>query len=212
MTERTASDSTHPGDDGPELPSDVAAKSGTLLNLLSEFAARAAELGVVVERVATSDAVVPLVERLADELGVARISTSAELLATAPNLRRQLERSEVAAVVPRGPDELRHEPLGMSLGQAAIAETGSILLAEASLADRAIGMLAAVQIIICRTADLVPSLDQTAPLLRALALRPGGAYTTLVTGPSRTADIERVLTVGVQGPGRLMIVFVDDLT
>jgi L-lactate dehydrogenase complex protein LldG len=33
----------------------------------------------------------------------------------------------------------------------------------------------------------------------------------LVTGPSRTADIERVLTVGVQGPGKVMTLFVDDL-
>ncbi|MDQ3045411.1 MAG: lactate utilization protein, partial [Chloroflexota bacterium] len=33
---------------------------------------------------------------------------------------------------------------------------------------------------------------------------------TLVTGPSRTADIERVLTVGVQGPGRVIACFVGD--
>ena len=36
---------------------------------------------------------------------------------------------------------------------------------------------------------------------------PGRNMVTLVTGPSRTADIERVLTVGVQGPGRVMILF-----
>ncbi|MDQ3413285.1 MAG: lactate utilization protein, partial [Chloroflexota bacterium] len=41
---------------------------------------------------------------------------------------------------------------------------------------------------------------------------PGGAYATLVTGPSRTADIERVLTVGVQGPARLIVLFVDELS
>ena len=39
----------------------------------------------------------------------------------------------------------------------------------------------------------------------------GRWFSTLVTGPSRTADIERVLTVGVQGPGKVMTLFVDDL-
>ena len=40
--------------------------------------------------------------------------------------------------------------------------------------------------------------------LRAQAKRPGGGYTSLVTGPSRTADIEMSLTVGVQGPERVI--------
>ena len=37
------------------------------------------------------------------------------------------------------------------------------------------------------------------------------AYISLITGPSRTADIERVLTIGVHGPERLIVVFVDEL-
>jgi L-lactate dehydrogenase complex protein LldG len=36
-------------------------------------------------------------------------------------------------------------------------------------------------------------------------------YISMITGPSRTADIERVLTIGVHGPERLIIIFVDEL-
>ena len=36
-------------------------------------------------------------------------------------------------------------------------------------------------------------------------------YLSMITGPSRTADIERVLTIGVHGPERLIIIFVDEL-
>jgi L-lactate dehydrogenase complex protein LldG len=109
------------------------------------------------------------------------------------------------------PEQTRDTPLGLSMGRLAVAETGSVLLSEPSLEDRAVGMLTLAQATICPTAALVASLDDAAPLIRQLALERGGAFTTLVTGPSRTADIERVLTVGVQGPGKVMTLFADHL-
>jgi L-lactate dehydrogenase complex protein LldG len=37
-------------------------------------------------------------------------------------------------------------------------------------------------------------------------------YLAFITGPSRTADLERRLTIGAQGPERLVIVFVDEVS
>jgi L-lactate dehydrogenase complex protein LldG len=56
------------------------------------------------------------------------------------------------------------------------------------------------------TASLLPDL---AAVLARVDPRTS-TYLAFITGPSRTADIERVLTIGVHGPGRLIIVFVDD--
>lgn len=128
-----------------------------------------------------------------------------------PAFCEALSEHDVEQVAPESPEQLRDAALGISIALAGIAETGSALMAEATLADRAVGMLPRAQAIVIPSQTLLPSLDEAAPILRALALAPGRNMVTLVTGPSRTADIERVLTVGVQGPGRVMILFADDL-
>lgn len=134
-----------------------------------------------------------------------------ELRERYPAFCEDLDELGVARVVPESPEQMRDSALGVSIALAGIAETGSALMAEPTLADRSVGMLPRAQAIVIPTRALLPSLDEAAPILRALALAPGRNMVTLVTGPSRTADIERVLTVGVQGPGRVMILFADDL-
>ncbi|HEU5434245.1 MAG TPA: LUD domain-containing protein [Thermomicrobiales bacterium] len=179
--------------------------------LLTEFAARAEAVGTQVGHVGDGAAAASWIAAIARDVGAERAMTAAELLAAAPALATGLEASGIETPVPSGPDEARDTPLGISLGRLAIAETGSMLLAEPTLADRSIGLLCLAQIIVAPTDALVASLDDAAPVLRNLALHAHGGMATLVTGPSRTADIERVLTVGVQGPGRVFVLFVDRL-
>src|SRR5690606_28997777 len=83
-----------------------------------------------------------------------------------------------AAVADRGllqvdsesPQQMRDSALGLSLAVAGIAETGSALMAEPTLADRSVGMLPRSQAIVIPSAALLPSLDEAALILRALAL------------------------------------------
>ncbi len=97
-------------------------------------------------------------------------------------------------------------PVGLVRGELAIAETGSVLLVEPDLADRAVSMLCHTLVEAVPADRLVAGLEDFAAWLTEHAAASG--YATLTTGPSRTADIERSLTIGVQGPRELYVVVV----
>ena len=96
---------------------------------------------------------------------------------------------------------------------ATVIRVGSelILLSEPAFDDRSVGILTPAHFALCATTALVASLDGAVLIVRQLTRTAGGAFSTLMTGPSRTADTERVLTVGVQGQGKVMTHIVDDL-
>ena len=93
--------------------------------------------------------------------------------------------------------------VGITIAELAVAETGSVLLVEPAPIDRAVSLLTKHLIVAVAAGDIV---DTLAEGFGWLAEQPrAAAYATFVTGPSRTADIERSLTIGVQGPSRLTV-------
>jgi L-lactate dehydrogenase complex protein LldG len=98
---------------------------------------------------------------------------------------------------------------GLVLARAGIAETGSLLMAEDALAPRLVEMLTSVCVAVLPVSAIIPSLDEAGDVLARLE-RDGHRYLSFVTGPSRTGDIEMVLTVGVHGPKALHILILED--
>lgn len=92
-------------------------------------------------------------------------------------------------------------------GLFAVAETGSVAVALSREA-RGRALLAERLWLLVPAEELVPTLDVALERVSSL-VRDGQPYVTLMTGPSRTADIERALTVGVHGPRELHVVLVD---
>jgi L-lactate dehydrogenase complex protein LldG len=187
------------------IPTDIEAR-------LERFTACVEPLGVTVARVPGSAEAAHVVAETAREIEVGDAVVSSELLAAAPAFGTALTAAGLEYAAPATVSDTRDRALGVSLATLGIAETGSTMLAERTLEDRAVGLLTRTHITIVRTSDLVPSLADAASAMRDIALRPGGGYGSFVTGPSRTADIEMSLTVGVQGPARVLTLFVDDLT
>jgi L-lactate dehydrogenase complex protein LldG len=87
--------------------------------------------------------------------------------------------------------------LGVTGVDAALAETGTLLLRSSPDRPRVVSLLPRVHLAILTPAALRPDLHQ------AFAEAKDAGYCVLVTGPSRTADIELTLTLGVHGPKSL---------
>ncbi len=85
-------------------------------------------------------------------------------------------------------------------------ETGSVALDEPAT-DRATCFLAERLWLLVPERELLSTLDEALERIRAL-VQGGAHHPLLMSGPSRTADIERVLTIGVHGPRALTIVVV----
>lgn len=144
---------------------------------------------------------------------IAGIAREAWIAASATTLLPGLAGALVAKrVTVRPPDDMaavRDAPLGITAARLAIAETGSVLLHENEPNGRSVSLMTQHLVVLCPASALVPSLDEAAPVLREIA-HTGPSYATFVTGPSRTADIERELAVEVQGPGELHVIFLTD--
>jgi len=96
---------------------------------------------------------------------------------------------------------------GISEMSYALADTGSLVADQTSINARLVSTLPAIHIALIGTGRILE--DKTAVFRK---IRPeNSSYIAFITGPSRTADIERVLTIGVHGPKRLVIVFVDEM-
>ena len=99
-----------------------------------------------------------------------------------------------------------HARFGISQMQWALADTGTLVQDSTAIEQRLVSSLPTIHIALVPTTAILPDM----PTLLTRLHPDQSAYIAMITGPSRTADIERVLTIGVHGPERLVIVFVDE--
>lgn len=99
--------------------------------------------------------------------------------------------------------------LGITGADYAVAETGSVVVVPRRGLSRLVSLVPPVHLAIVRIEDLVESLDDVFLLRRLEYYRNGeemGSYLNFITGPSRTADIEMKLVVGVHGPKEVHLI------
>lgn len=121
---------------------------------------------------------------------------------------RPLLRVEARHAAPSDGAALQH-------GFAGIAETGTLMFPSGPERPTTLNLLPDTALVFLRASRIVGALEDAWALLRAEHRdgRTGGALprnVMLVTGPSRSADIEQTLELGAHGPRRLHILLLDD--
>jgi len=118
-----------------------------------------------------------------------------------------IERIVNVASIPRGrARDFDGANASISVARLGIANSGALLTGISEGENRSVSLLADEHIAFLAADDIVPSLAHAVPLLRNTAKPDGPSAITLIAGPSKTADIEKVLVTGVHGPAALTIV------
>jgi L-lactate dehydrogenase complex protein LldG len=97
--------------------------------------------------------------------------------------------------------------LGVTSAVLGIAATGSVLLVPGRDAPRVASLLPAAHLVVLPIERIVPGLEQALASVAEAASQ--GSSAVLVTGPSRTSDIEMIPVFGVHGPKVLHVLLVD---
>jgi len=104
---------------------------------------------------------------------------------------------------------VRECDLGVTGCDCLVAQTGSIIVSTLSAGGRALSVLPPTHLVIARREQIVPDLASGMALLRKRYDKHWPSALSVITGPSRTADIEKILVMGAHGPKRLALYFAD---
>lgn len=128
-------------------------------------------------------------------------------ISDAPELERVMHMTDLEieelGIAPNASDIFGFD-VGITSVQAAIAETGTLVLDSTRERHRLVSLVPPVHIAIVKAATIYATLGETLSMLQSgKELSPA---ITFITGPSRTADIELTLTIGVHGPQELYVI------
>jgi L-lactate dehydrogenase complex protein LldG len=202
--------------------------------LVETFTQRAEDVSAVVRRVASLDAALDYVVDLcaakeacqwllagcegplstqADNLCVTAASKTIAAPGLSDDLRVRLDRrcrDKGIHLTARGLREhLGGIDAGLTFAEAGIAETGTLVIDSSDEEIRLATMISEIHVAILPASRILASADDLALSLGEAMARPGN-FTAFITGASRTADIERVLAIGVHGPLALHILILDN--
>jgi L-lactate dehydrogenase complex protein LldG len=185
----------------PEAPQDAAA-------LAASFSRELAALQGEARSVASSAELPAALTRLLGERGlnIAAVQNSSRVSAALSQLPGDRFFQAAGASTQR----IETADCGIIEANALLADTGSVIAIFKNRGERLLPFLPPTCIVLADAAQLRPHMDDEALKDLFAAARDGSrGEGVIITGPSRSADIEKVLVLGAHGPRALIVLIVD---
>lgn len=173
------------------------------------FEENAKNAGAEIFKVKTAAEATEIVTNLAKFTNAKKVVAVDSAMQNAANINDELKSLGIAVYNEKFDiaEHAESADIGISTVEFAIGESGSLCMDGFSFEARIVTMLPPIHIAFVNANNVVPGISEAFEVISKVY---DDGYVSFITGPSRTADIERVLTIGVHGPSRLVIIAVDE--
>lgn len=214
---RSALDKPQPGADAPpQSPRTVpVAPAARRAELCSRFVRELEAVGGRALQVASAAEAAAEIARLAVEAGAQRAALGQGVTIDFAPAAEALTRRGIA-MVPAGPvtaadrrevrEQMSQCEIAVAEADYAIAASGTLLLVADESSPRSLTLLPPLSAVVVHVDRILPDLASALRALGPAAL--AEHQVSLITGPSRTADIEKIIVLGVHGPKQLYAIVI----
>ena len=183
-------------------------RPATAADGVERFVTRAGDMESTVERVATLDDVAPAIGRYVLALNATCADPEQDPHAGVCWPEFGWLDWKAAGITIESRPTVGHDALGVTGCYCAIAETGTLVFVTGAETPTGTFLLPETHVAIVRADQIVPAMEDAFARIRAEYASAWPRAINLVSGPSRTGDIEQTIVLGAHGPRRLHIVLV----
>ncbi len=165
--------------------------------------------GTIVQKISSIEDAVQYTMNLCKEKGFSTIASPGLHKTHHSLLSNQCESENYTLLDSPLRDHASSIDISLTWAEYGIAETGTIMVVSDSEEIRIATMLSQIHVAILPITKIRTDTAGIEPELDTLLKLDSPSYTAFITGPSRTADIERVLAIGVHGPVELHLLLIE---
>ncbi len=178
-------------------------------NRLNEFASRFERLSGKVYRCSNCSEVISVIKQIIAQRTQGRCYLTEEALEfiRAQDGGTLLEQEIIRSAQMYNPEDnkngleiLKEADVGVTTADYGVAETGCLVEIAYPESTKLLSSLSRVNIVLLKATSILGKLQELAPILRAILSKEDKPTITLISGPSRTSDIEMKSVLGVHGP------------
>jgi len=191
-------------------PSSNASEKRSKDELAAVFAESLAGVNTSVYRASGRDGVLEFIKSFVSERRLESFSMWETEFLKSLGVKESLESMGLSLAPAENKAEIAHSGIGITEADYAMADTGSLVLLSDPERPRGVSLIPPIHWAIVRKENILSNIRGLFDILDNIYEYPESipACTTFITGPSRTADIELNLTLGVHGPKELHVLIV----